>query len=74
MNKRVEPIMRFKTTGKNQGLTVLCPIGHLIEHFYFDRTFGGSWLEAEIGAHQAGYETRWHREAAKCDGAGHIHA
>jgi hypothetical protein len=60
-------IVRF---GKTH-VSVLCPIGHLICARFLDRTWGGSWLEAEIGAHIAGLPNSLDRQAERCDGAGH---
>jgi hypothetical protein len=67
MCHKPEPIVRINKTH----VVVLCPIGHLIEAHKLDSNFGGSALEAELGAYQTGHETRWHRLAAKCDGHGH---
>lgn len=61
------PILRFN----GDYVIVLCPIGHLIEAHKLDAHFGGSSLEADIATFQSGQTTRWHRLAAKCDGAGH---
>ncbi len=61
------PTIRFN---KNY-VSVLCGIGHLIEAHKLDRNFAGSNLEAELGQFAAGHETRWHRLARTCKGAGH---
>ena len=36
-------------------ISVLCPLGHLVTaHRTDDGTFGGSWFEAAVSAHQSG--------------------
>jgi hypothetical protein len=61
------PLVRY---GKGY-ISILCPIGHLIDSYTVDRNFAGSHFEAELGNLQTGQETRWHRLAASCKGHGH---
>jgi hypothetical protein len=61
------PLVRY---GRSH-ISILCPMGHLIESYKLDRNFAGSHFEAELGTLQAGLETRWHRLAADCHGHGH---
>jgi hypothetical protein len=50
-------------------VSVLCPLGHLLESHKLDRSFGGSSLEAELAFRHEG--DRFDRLAAACRGAGH---
>ncbi len=50
-------------------ISILCPIGHLIEAHKLDNSFGGSAFEAELAHRRPG--DRFDRLAAKCKGAGH---
>jgi len=55
-------------------LLVLCPVGHVIDSYPLNKSFGGSWLEAEIGYHANGVTTLWDRLASLCTGFGHQEA
>jgi len=50
-------------------ISVLCPIGHLLEAHKLDRNFGGSMFEAELAFRCEG--DRFDRLANCCNGAGH---
>ena len=52
-------------------VSVLCPIGHVLETRKLDATLAGSAFAAELTSYHHGRETRFDRLAASCDGAGH---
>lgn len=51
---------------------VLCELGHFIKSTKLDKNFGGSMIEAELGARHA--DDRFDRLAAMCKGHGHEEA
>ena len=50
-------------------VSVLCPLGHLIDHHPLDENWGGSNFEAEVAFHHEG--DRFERLAEACQGYGH---
>lgn len=67
MAKDTRAIVR---TYKNR-TSILCHLGHVLDEVKFDKNYAGSRAQANLSAHQAGQETAWDRQSAKCTGAGH---
>jgi hypothetical protein len=54
---------------KNGDVSVLCPLGHLIEYHLHSLTDGGSMFTSELAFRE--YGDRFDRLAWKCQGSGH---
>jgi hypothetical protein len=60
-------MVRFNDTH----VSVLCHMGHLITARQLDKTWGGSYFEAEVAAWTHGLPNSFDRQSELCQGAGH---